>query len=420
MHKTWLVARHEFSVTVGRLSYRIFAAAVPALMMLGFVAVAVFTIVHSDDPPDGDAPADPTASAVAVGYVDRTVGEDGGPLFTGFRRQGDATFTPYPDREAAVRAGREGRVDRLFLFPADYLRTGTVVEVKGAGLSERGQIPELRRFIVENLSAGRIGPERIERIVSPYQLATLALDATGAPTDDDDRFVDRIVFVVIGWLLIISAFTAAGYLLQGLSEEKENRIMEVLLSSIKPEHLMFGKLVGLGAAGLLQMGIWTAAGVAFVLALRPLVDYPPELAAAPSPGALLLALTYFLLGYALLGSLQAAIGAVTTNSRAAGNIAAFVILPAMAPLWFVAVLIETPDGTLARILSFIPVTAPVTSLLRLSLGGMPASDVVVSLAGLSLSVGVVVWLATRLFRAYLLTYGQRPRVGDLLLTLRGG
>ena len=135
MHKTWLVARHEFSVTVGRLSYRIFAAAVPALMMLGFVAVAVFTIAHSDDPPDGDAPADPTASAVAVGYVDRTVGEDGGPLFTGFRRQGDATFTPYPDREAAVRAGREGRVDRLFLFPADYLRTGTVVEVKGAGLS---------------------------------------------------------------------------------------------------------------------------------------------------------------------------------------------------------------------------------------------------------------------------------------------
>lgn len=416
MPRTWLVARHEFSVTIGRLGYRIFAAAVPVLAVLGLVAVAVFQAVRPDTPSDEQAA--PAEAAAGVGYVDLTAGEDGRPLFTGFRRQGGVTFTPYPDQEAAVRAGRDGRIDRLFIFPADYLQTGTVIEVEGAGLSERGQTQELRRFIVENLFAGQVSPERLERIVDPYRLETLALDEPDAPADDDE-LGNSIVFGAVGFLLIISAFTAAGYLLQGLSEEKENRIMEVLLSSIRPEQLMFGKLIGLGAAGLLQMAVWTAAGVVFVLALRLLVDFPPELTVAPTP-KLLLALAYFFLGYAFLGSLQAAIGAVTTNSREAGNIAAFVILPTVAPMWVLVPLIEDPDGTLARVLSFIPFTAPVTSLLRLSFGGMGLLDVVISLALLSLSVAAAVWLAARLFRAYLLLYGERPRMGDLLRTLRGG
>ena len=126
--------------------------------------------------------------------------------------------------------------------------------------------------------------------------------------------------------------------------------MEVLLSSIKPEHLMFGKLVGLGAASLLQIAVWTATAMASVLALNLIVDLPIELTSdvVPAPGRLLIALAYFLLGYALIGTLLAAIGAVTTNQRQAGNISAFVILPAVAPMWFMFLLLEEPDGALAE------------------------------------------------------------------------
>ena len=197
--------------------------------------------------------------------------------------------------------------------------------------------------------------------------------------------------------------------------------MEVLLSSIKPEHLMFGKLIGLGAASLLQIAVWAVAGVAFLLALDLIIDLPFELTRelVPSPGRLLIAFAYFLLGYALIGTLLAAIGAVTTNQRQAGNITAFMILPAVAPMLFLDVLLQDPEGTLARILSFVPITAPVTSLMRLSLGGMDGLDVLLSLVVLSLSVAVVVWLTARLFRAYLLVYGQQPRMGHLIRTLRG-
>ena len=421
MRKTWLVARHEFSVTLGRLAYRIFAASVPVLAILALIGIAIFQAVSSDDAPQEDA-STALPESVTFGYVDLTTGEDGQPLFAGFQEQGNTVFTPYSDQETATRELLEGRIDRLFVFPADYLKTGTVVEIREerAGLFDgSGRNNALRRFVVENLFAEQVGSEGIERIVTPYRLVIDEVSESGVPADEDVDPGDTLLFIAVSILFLASALTAAGYLLQGLSEEKENRIMEVLLSSIKPEHLMFGKLIGLGTAGLLQMAVWTTAVVGFVLALGLIIELPSELTRVPSPGRLLIAFAYFLLGYAFLGTLLAAIGAVTTNQRQAGNITAFVILPAVSPMWVLPILLQEPEGTLAKVLSLVPFTAPVTSLMRLSVGGMGGMDVLLSLAVLSLSVAVVVWLTARLFRAYLLVYGQQPRMGHLIRTLRG-
>ena len=356
------------------------------------------------------------------GYVDLTTGEDGQPRFTRFQRQGSTVFTAYPDRQTATGALLEGRIERLFVFPADYLETGTVVEVReeSAGLFGAGRRDgALHRFVVENLTFGQVDSERIERIITPYRLVIDEVTESGAPADEDSDVADSLLFVAVSLLFLVSAFTASGYLLQGLSEEKENRIMEVLLSSIEPEHLMLGKLIGLGAASLLQVAVWAVSGVGFLLALGRMIGVPSELTHVPSAGWLFIAFAYFLLGYALIGTLLAAIGAVTTNQQQAGSITAFVMLPAIAPMWFLPALLDDPDGTLARALSFVPITAPMASLMRLSLGGMDGLEVFVSLAVLSLSVAIVVWLTARLFRAYLLAYGQPPRMGDLLRTLRG-
>ncbi len=421
MRKTWLVARHEFSVTVGRLAYRIFVASVPVLAILGLVGAAVFQTVRSDTS-EQDTPSATPPETFMFGYVDLTTGEDGQPRFTRFQSQGSTVFTPYPDRQTATGALLEGRIERLFVFPADYLETGTVVEVReeSAGLFGAGRRDgALHRFVVENLTFGQVDSERIERIITPYRLVIDEVTESGAPADEDSDVADSLLFVAVSLLFLVSAFTASGYLLQGLSEEKENRIMEVLLSSIEPEHLMLGKLIGLGAASLLQVAVWAVSGVGFLLALGRMIGAPSELTHVPSAGWLFIAFAYFLLGYALIGTLLAAIGAVTTNQQQAGSITAFVMLPAIAPMWFLPALLHDPDGTLARALSFVPITAPMASLMRLSLGGMDGLEVFVSLAVLSLSVAIVVWLTARLFRAYLLAYGQPPRMGDLLRTLRG-
>lgn len=426
MRKTWLVARHEFSVTLGRLSYRIFVASVPVLATVALIGIAVFQAVRSDDTAAEVASSTTNEAEVAYGYVDLTTGQDGRPLFTDHQLQGRTRFVPYRDQEMAIQELLDGRISRLFVFPADYLETGTVVDVREeraslVDIDDIGRSGALHGFILENLLEGRVDPEQFERIRTPYRLVVEEVSGSGAPAESDFDTGAALTFIAAGVLLLVSAFTASGYLLQGLTEEKENRIMEILLSSIKPEHLMFGKLIGLGVASLLQVAVWAATAVAFLLVLNLIVELPFELTSefAPSPGSLLIAFAYFLLGYALIGTLLAAIGAVTTNQRQAGNISAFVILPVVAPMWFMVTFLEQPEGTIARILSFIPLTAPVASLTRLGLGGMGGLELLLSLLALLLSVGVAVWLTARLFRVYLLVYDQQLSLGRVIRTLRG-
>ena len=277
----------------------------------------------------------------------------------------------------------------------------------------------LRRFVLSNLVGEEIGTQRLERVIRPYTISTAELSASGATLEEEDEGAGLLFAFGAAMLLLVSVLTAAGYLLQGLSEEKENRIMEVLLSSLRPEQLMFGKLLGLGAAGLLQMGIWTASLVAFLLVLGRVVDVPIELS-APSLETVAVALAYFLLGYAFLGTIQAALGVVTTNQKEANNIAVFVVLPAVSPMWFLAVLIEHPGGVLAQVLSFVPFTAPLTGLIRFGVGGTGLWEVALGLGVLAGFTALAVLLTARLFRAYLLMYGQRPRLGHIVRTLWSG
>ncbi len=420
MAKTWIVARHEFSVTLGRVGYRISLAVVPVVALLAFIGVLIFQSVRSGEI---SVEAGASAESVKVGYVDLSEGEDGGPIFTSFRRQGRTTFVPYADQETATGALLEGDIDDLYIFGSDYLRSGRVtrVEEKRSGIDMDGNSSagSLRRFVVSNLLDGRVEAELAARVAEPYRLTTIEVDEAGEEAAETElNFSRLVIFGAFGLLLTVSLFTAGGYLVQSVTEEKQNRVMEVLISSIKPDQLMFGKLLGLGAVGLLLVVVWAASGLLFLLIVGRVVDLP-ELDFTFSLGALILALTYFLLGYAFIGTLMAAIGGVTTSQQEANNITAFVVLPAVSPIWFTNFLIQDPEGVVARILSFVPVTAPVASMIRLAFGGMGATDIAVSLLLLLAGVAAAVWLTARLFRAYLLMYGQRPRIADMVRTLRG-
>ncbi len=414
MGKTWLVLQHEFQVAVSRWSFRIFTGLVPLLLVLGVAGVAVYQAVRTEKPPQ----------AVKVGYVDLTQGPDGNPLFTDYRQQGQTEFVPYPDAASGVQALLNGDVQHLYIIPPDYLSTGVVQEIRRqtTGIPTAGQAAgadtPLGHFLLDNLLRGA-SPELAARAVAPYQLSTVEVDKTGKPVTSTLNAGRLGFFSVMAVLLIIAVFMSSGYLLQGLTEEKDSRIMEVLLSSVRPEQLLLGKLFGLGAAGLLQILVWTVAGVLAVWALGAFIQLPVGTTLLPSAGALVLAIIYFILGYFFFGTLMAALGAVTGSQREANQVTFLVVLPGVAPLWFLSVLLANPDGSLATVLSYIPFTAPVVSMVRLGLDSMPWPQVILSIAVLAASVALVMLLTTRLFRAYLLTYGQRPGLRQLARTLRG-
>lgn len=420
-----IVTRHEFRTAVTRPSYIILTAAVPVLVALAVAGFAVFTLVTREDAEAETASsAESSAQTPRLGYVDLT---DGPALFGAHQEQPGAEFVPVSDRDAGIAALMDEQIDALFVFPPDFAETGTVVRVRIAddggvfgpdGPSFSGT---LRGFVLSNLFADEVPAGLAERLQVPYTLVVEEVRPDGAEDESTGFDVGRAAFfAVAGISLLFSVFFSSGYVLNALVEEKENRVMEVLLSSVKPDALLLGKFLGLGAAGLLQMAAWLGAVGAGVLVLGLIVDVPTDLLTMPGVGDIAVAAGYFLFGYALFASLMAAVGAVTTSLREANQISAIVIVPAFIPVWLNFILFTEPEGTVARVLTFIPVTAPVTGFIRLAVGAMGPLETVAALLVLAASAAGALWLAMRLFRAYLLMYGKRPTLKDMARSVVSG
>ncbi len=421
-----IVTRHEFRTAVTRPSYIILTAAVPVLVALAVAGFAVFTLVTREDAEAETASsAESSAQTPRLGYVDLT---DGPALFGAHQEQPGAAFVPVPDRGAGVAALNDEQIDALFVFPPDYAETGTVVRVRIAddgggvfGSDGPSYSGALRGFVLSNLFADEVPAGLAERLRIPYTLVIEEVRPDGAEEESEGFDLGRAAFfAVAGISLLFSVFFSSGYVLNALVEEKENRVMEVLLSSVKPDALLLGKFFGLGAAGLLQMAAWLGAVGAGVLVLGLIVDVPTDLLTMPGVGDIAVAAGYFLFGYALFASLMAAVGAVTTSLREANQISAIVIVPAFIPVWLNFILFTEPEGTVARVLTYIPVTAPVTGFIRLAIGAMGPLETVAALLVLAASAAGALWLAMRLFRAYLLMYGKRPTLKDMARSVVSG
>jgi ABC-2 type transport system permease protein len=215
--------------------------------------------------------------------------------------------------------------------------------------------------------------------------------------------------------LYITIFFAGGFLLQSITEEKENRTIEIMLTSLAPWQLLGGKVLGLGLLGLAQMLIWLMTGRSLLgVATDRLAQ--PGLALPWSVWAL--AVVYFVFGYGVNAGIMAGIGATVAHVREGSQIVALLALPFVIPLWLLDTIADAPDGTLARTLSIFPLTAPVTMMIRVSLADVAPGEVALSVALLALCVALVIWLAARLFRVGTLLAGKRLSLGEIARAIR--
>src|SRR6185503_7861412 len=201
----------------------------------------------------------------------------------------------------------------------------------------------------------------------------------------------------LGFLLAMAIITGGQYLLQGVSEEKESRILESLLCSVTPAELLAGKLFGLGGAGLTLVGVWILAGAfssAGVLSLIH-VTVPASL--------LVLGLLYFLFGYLFYASIMMAVGALTSNLREATQFSGYLTLLNVCPFWAMIVFINTPNSTFAVVMSLFPPTAATSMMLRMSASAVsgaviPPWQIGASLGLLGLSALITLVMGSKLFR----------------------
>ena len=218
---------------------------------------------------------------------------------------------------------------------------------------------------------------------------------------------------VFFFLIYMSIFIYGAYIMRGVLEEKNNRIVEVIVSSVRPTTLMLGKILGIGLVGLTQYAVWACLALAVALpgaaALIGMGEGLPHIPVA-TIGAFVL---FFLLGYFLYSSLYAALSAPFNTEQEAQQ---FVMIPGMmliltSTTWFFA--FNQPNGTLATVLSFFPFTAPLMMFMRISVQTPPLWQIATSVALLVATIVAVAWFAGRIYRVGILMYGKKPTLPEI-------
>lgn len=269
----------------------------------------------------------------------------------------------------------------------------------------------------------------------------------GEKTTKTDGLVKLIFGMVLGMLLYIFIFAYGSMIMMSVIEEKTNRIIEIVISSVKPFELMTGKIIGTSLAGLTQFIVWGGLFFVFSTIISSLFgitsipgnpsDAQVMLSASEGSGIssdsleiisafinlpltniLVAFVLYFLGGYLLYASIFAAIGAAVDNQTDAQQFLMPITIILIVALYVgILTVPEDPNGIVAQILSFIPLTSPVVMMMRIPYG-VPVFEQIISVLILFLSVILIIWIAAKIYRIGILMYGKKPTYRELLKWLK--
>ena len=405
-----LIFAEEFRRFTRRKGYVILTLAVPAILLVLLAAIPAIRAIS-----EGKEEEEPKPIGIVVLSGDLAFGPGDLPGFLAFK-----------DRQEGTDALEEETVKEVFVVPEDYLETGQVEWLHGTGGVFSGFDPGpsgisagvVRAYLRSALAAEEVSPELLARAVAgtAFERARIGKDGLPIERDEGAEVGTFVVAFVSTLLLMFSIIIGAGSLLSAIAEEKENRMIEVLLTSTRPVSLMAGKVLAIGAAQLIMITVWVGSVVVIVPRISDVIPDAPEF--PMNLGIMVWVLAFFLAGYFLSAVIMAGIGAMATKVQEASQLAMLVIMPLLAPIFAPTVIISSPDGVLARVLSFIPVTAPGTMMVRLGAGGASTLEILASLAVIVLTGMALLWASARVFRAGLLMYGQRMSLHRLMSALR--
>ncbi|HUW10664.1 MAG TPA: ABC transporter permease, partial [Anaerolineae bacterium] len=185
---------------------------------------------------------------------------------------------------------------------------------------------------------------------------------------------------------------------------------------ISTRQLLAGKILGLGALGLLQVLVWMGAGVALVSSAVALFSMAGLLSLSLT--TVVLALIYFILGYLLFAAMMASAGALGSTAREGQQISGVFSFVAAVPFMFSNFILMQPNSTIAKVLSYFPLTGSITMMMRLALTSIPPLEIAISILLQIFGIAVVLWAGSKLFRFGLLMYGKRPSVSEMWSALR--
>jgi ABC-2 type transport system permease protein len=431
------VATFEFLAAVKRPGYLIATFGMPLFMAAyaGIVAVPAYFAERSEREPAVYGIVDRSGVLQLTGDVTssaapqipeemrRTLEASGqGQALDQALASSSFVFRPVASEDDAREALARRTIKGFFVLPAGYLADGRIDTYSPDSFSFSGSDARdaLGDMLRERLVRARFDSGTAARIIQPIsRTQRFAVTRAGEIRDGGAaasamRLLVPLVFMV---LFLISILMTSGYLMQGTATEKENKVVEVLLASANPDEILAGKLLGLGAAGLLQIAVWLIIVLATGLGVVPLllsarVEVPWT--------ALAIAIPFFVVAFLFFGGLMLGTGSLGSNMREAQQLAMVWSLTAALPLMMMAVLMRDPGGTVARVLTWLPFTSGPVIVLRASTdaGLLRWWEIGGAFVVLILSTWLALRLGARLFRVGLLNAGARPSLREIIRQAR--
>ncbi len=437
MRKLWAVLKREYRETVRKPSFLIMTVLAPFLMAGLMIVPALLATKGMGE--RRVAILDGTGRLASVAETLRQESSGGSsPFARGGRagRQGGPTGTivpeyvnlfavdpknavgPYLGRLSKEGTPKEQLLDGVLLVPADaFVRPVTKLTYFSRSAADLLAQERLGRVVNralqrERLAARGLEPSEVELLLAPLPVQSVQVTKSGQErTGGEGSFLVAMVFMA---LLFIPSLVYGQEVMRGVIQEKTDRVVEILVSSMTPMELLSGKILGMAAVGLTQMAVWMAmGGLLLASGLSQAQTAGLDLSTILRPSVAVWFVVFFLLSYLVTVGAYAAGGSIVNSEKEAQQVLTPVMLAFMAPWFLMMPILTNPDSTLSVVLSLVPIYTPMTMFIRILVSEPPAWQVALSLV---LSVATIAFLlkaAAKIFRAGLLATGKRPTIPEL-------
>ncbi len=423
MDKMWTVMRREFFSRVKTKGFIIGTILTPLFLVAMMVVPGLLMFLKSDKPKT-IAVIDQTGEildSLRVNLDEKN--QAGQPLYNFVTRE-----APPPGLDAAKKSLSEsvdkGELDGYIIIPAAIYEEGQA-QYYGKSVTNFRENNRIRSVISRAVTEKRIQrsgleSEKIHQMVRRVPLRTYRVAEGGKQEIDEGRTE------IVVWILVVFIYMAmlvyGQFVMRSVIEEKTSRVIESVVSSVKPFHLMAGKILGVGALGLTQYSLWALVmGLLSLYGVKLAGVFTPKAASTPDftmPAlpleTLIFFIVFFVLGYLLFATLYAAVGAMVNSEQEAQQFVFPVIMLVIVPFLFTTYIIGNPDSRMAVILSLIPFFAPITMFGRIVVQTPPVWQIALCLLLMAVTIIGMIWIVGRIFRVGVLMYGKRPTLPEII------
>lgn len=405
MPKIFSVLRHEFKLTAANKAFVILTILGPFLILAMTVLPALLT-----NRPGAMNTGKPVFVAGASPAVFDT-------LAAGFSGMG-VEARRAEDENEAKKAVLDGRAAGFLALSQGWPDEGSALWYSKTGAeavlfgSAETLLAKTAREI--RIAASGIDSARVARILAAPDFKVIKLNADGKEETKNEETFMQVLFTTMAFIMMLymTVLLYGQMIGRSVVTEKTSKTVEIMLSSVTSRDLMFGKILGLGLAGILQYGIWVSMAMILVKFIGPLLNLamPPAL----SLGNLAWLVLFFVLAFFLYASAYAALGAASEDEHHLGQIAWPLLMFLMIPLIMISALVTNSESALSVALSFFPLTSPIVMMIRVLVATPPLWQILLCIAILAASVAGMALLAAKVFRIGILMTGKRPALKEIL------